>query len=97
MGYRKKGSTASLLSSGSIALLLVLAAGLMSNPTQALTGIRLACGGRAAHSCSSLHVLFLPAELGTLQLELDSNAGACVAVLRAPISELICCALMLCL
>ena len=44
MGYRKKGSTASLVSSGSFALVLLLAAALMQNPSQALTGLRIACG-----------------------------------------------------
>ena len=44
MGYRKKGSTASLVSSGSSALLLLLAAGLITNPAQALTGLRIALG-----------------------------------------------------
>lgn len=48
MGYRKKGSTASLVSSGSFALVLVLAGSLMGNPEQALTGIRIAFGAPQA-------------------------------------------------
>lgn len=44
MGYRKKGSAASLLSSGTFALVLLMAGCFMQNPGQAATGIRIALG-----------------------------------------------------
>ena len=44
MGYRKKGSSASLISSGTFALILLMAGLFMQNPGQAVTGIRIATG-----------------------------------------------------
>ena len=44
MGYRKKGSAASLASSGTFALVLLMAGCFMRNPNQAATGIRIALG-----------------------------------------------------
>ena len=44
MGYRKKGSAASLASSGTFALVLLMAGCFMRNPDQAATGIRIALG-----------------------------------------------------